>query len=319
MYTSAHSIWESVLMKNLLFPLIAVLLWSINAIVNKAASTAIDPAAISFYRWALAFLVMTPFVLRSVLRNFKMVMKHWWQLAILGALGMMLYQSLAYYAAHSVSATFMGIMNSLIPLLTVIISIFVLRVIPTVGIVLGSILSLCGLVWLVSQGSPSALLSQGLGQGEAMMLVASAAYALYGVLTKRWSIQLSSWDALYVQIFFGVIMLLPNFLLAEDVSLNSQNIGLVVFAGIAASIIAPALWIKGVIKLGANTTSIFMNLAPVFTAIIAIFALGEELKSYHLIGGGVVLLGVMLAQQLRTPLTELFRREKKVVQEDSCQ
>ncbi|WP_333986956.1 DMT family transporter [Providencia huaxiensis] len=306
-------------MKNLLFPLIAVLLWSINAIVNKAASTAIDPAAISFYRWALAFLVMTPFVLRSVLRNFKMVMKHWWQLAILGALGMMLYQSLAYYAAHSVSATFMGIMNSLIPLLTVIISIFVLRVIPTVGIVLGSILSLCGLVWLVSQGSPSALFFQGLGQGEAMMLVASAAYALYGVLTKRWSIQLSSWDALYVQIFFGVIMLLPNFLLAEDVSLNSQNIGLVVFAGIAASIIAPALWIKGVIKLGANTTSIFMNLAPVFTAIIAIFALGEELKSYHLIGGGVVLLGVMLAQQLRTPLTELFRREKKVVQEDSCQ
>ncbi|MCD2528638.1 DMT family transporter [Providencia huaxiensis] len=306
-------------MKNLLFPLIAVLLWSINAIVNKAASTAIDPAAISFYRWALAFLVMTPFVLRSVLRNFKMVMKHWWQLAILGALGMMLYQSLAYYAAHSVSATFMGIMNSLIPLLTVIISIFVLRVIPTVGIVLGSILSLCGLVWLVSQGSPGALFSQGLGQGEAMMLVASAAYALYGVLTKRWSIQLSSWDALYVQIFFGVIMLLPNFLLAEDVSLNSQNIGLVVFAGIAASIIAPALWIKGVIKLGANTTSIFMNLAPVFTAIIAIFALGEELKSYHLIGGGVVLLGVMLAQQLRTPLTELFRREKKVVQEDSCQ
>ena len=306
-------------MKNLLFPLIAVLLWSINAIVNKAASTAIDPAAISFYRWALALLVMTPFVLRSVLRNFKMVRKHWWQLAILGALGMMLYQSLAYYAAHSVSATFMGIMNSMIPLLTVIISIFVLRVIPTVGIVLGSILSLCGLVWLVSQGSPSALFSQGLGQGEAMMLVVSAAYALYGVLTKRWSIQLSSWDSLYVQVFFGVIMLFPNFLLAEDVSLNSQNIGLVVFAGIAASIIAPALWIQGVMRLGANTTSIFMNLAPVFTAIIAIFALGEELKSYHLIGGGVVLLGVMLAQQLRTPLTELFRREKKVVQEDSCQ
>ncbi len=306
-------------MKNLLFPLIAVLLWSINAIVNKAASTAIDPAAISFYRWALALLVMTPFVLRSVLRNFKMVREHWWQLAILGALGMMLYQSLAYYAAHSVSATFMGIMNSMIPLLTVIISIFVLRVIPTVGIVLGSILSLCGLVWLVSQGSPSALFSQGLGQGEAMMLVASAAYALYGVLTKRWSIQLSSWDSLYVQVFFGVIMLFPNFLLAEDVSLNSQNIGLVVFAGIAASIMAPALWIQGVMRLGANTTSIFMNLAPVFTAIIAIFALGEELKSYHLIGGGVVLLGVMLAQQLRTPLTELFRREKKVVQEDSCQ
>ena len=306
-------------MKNLLFPLIAVFLWSLNAIVSKAAATAIDPAAISFYRWALALLVMTPFVLRSVLKNKKIVLKHWWQLAILGALGMMIYQSLAYYAAHTVSATFMGIMNSLIPLLTVIISIFVLRIIPTVGIVVGAALSLSGLVWLVSQGNPSSLLSHGLGTGELLMIIASAAYALYGVLTKRWGIQLSSWDSLYVQIFFGVILLIPSFVLADDISLNSHNIGLVLFAGIAASIIAPAMWIQGVMRLGANTTSIFMNLAPVFTAIIAIFALGEELKSYHLIGGGVVLLGVMLAQQLRTPLTHVFSRKKKATQEDTCQ
>lgn len=190
-------------MKYFLFPLTAVLLWSINAIVNKAAATAIDPAAISFYRWALAFLVMTPFVLRSVLRHAKVVKQHWWQLAILGALGMMLYQSLAYYAAHTVSATFMGVMNSFIPLLTVVISIFVLRVIPTVGIVVGSMLSLFGLAWLVSQGNPGSLLDNGLGQGELLMIVASAAYALYGVLTKRWSIQLSSWDSLYVQVFLG--------------------------------------------------------------------------------------------------------------------
>ena len=298
-------------MKNFLFPLIAVFLWSLNAIVSKAAATAIDPAAISFYRWALALVVMTPFVFRSVLKNKQIVMKHWWQLAILGALGMMIYQSLAYYAAHSVSATFMGIMNSLIPLLTVIISIFVLRIIPTVGIVVGAALSLSGLVWLVSQGNPSSLLTHGLGTGELIMIIASAAYALYGVLTKRWGIKLSSWDSLYIQIFFGVILLIPSFVLADDVSLNSHNIGLVLFAGIAASIIAPAMWIQGVMRLGANTTSIFMNLAPVFTAIIAIFALGEELKSYHLIGGGVVLLGVMLAQQLRTPLTQVFSRRKK--------
>ncbi|ATG16911.1 MULTISPECIES: DMT family transporter [Providencia] len=306
-------------MKYFLFPLVAVLLWSVNAIVNKAAASAIDPAAISFYRWALAFLVMTPFVLRSVLRHAKIVKQHWWQLAILGALGMMLYQSLAYYAAHTVSATFMGVMNSFIPLLTVVISIFVLRVIPTVGIVVGSVLSLFGLAWLVSQGHPSSLLDNGLGQGELLMIVASAAYALYGVLTKRWAIQLSSWDSLYVQVFFGVLLLIPNFLMADDVSLNRDNIGLVLFAGIAASILAPAMWIQGVLRLGANTTSIFMNLAPVFTAIIAVFTLGEELKSYHLIGGGIVLLGVMLAQQLRTPLTQVFTRKKKALAEDTCQ
>lgn len=294
-------------MKNSIFPLLAVLIWSVNAVVNKAAASVIDPAAISFYRWCLAFLIMTPFLVMPVWHHRKTVKQHWWKLFILGALGMVMYQSLAYYAAHYVSATFMGILNSLIPLLTVVISIFVLRIVPTVGILLGTLLSIGGLIWLISQGEPSHLLSQGLGLGELMMFIASASYALYGVLTKRWSIPLPNWQSLYVQIGFGVLLLLPNFFMAESVALNKDNIGLVIFAGIGPSILAPYLWILGVMKLGANATSIFMNLMPLFTAVIAIALLGEELHSYHLVGGGIVLLGVILVQQLRTPLN--FRRQ----------
>ncbi|MBP1037529.1 DMT family transporter [Serratia fonticola] len=287
---------------NVLFPLLAVLIWSINAVVSKVSATAIDAAAISFYRWALALIVLTPFVLPGAIRNWPTIRANWWKLMILGLLGMVLYQSLAYYAAHSVSALFMGILNSLIPLLTVLIGIFVLRVAPTVGIALGSILSLGGLVWLVSAGQPGLLLQHGIGKGELMMFAASASYALYGVLTKRWAIPLPNWQSLYVQIVFGVVLLLPNFLMAHDVQLTSQNIPLVLFAGIPASIAAPFLWIQGVMRLGANKASIFMNLAPVFTAIIAVLFLHEQLHSYHLIGGGIALLGVILSQRLRTPL-----------------
>ncbi|ALX96000.1 multidrug DMT transporter [Serratia fonticola] len=287
---------------NVLFPLLAVLIWSINAVVSKVSATAIDPAAISFYRWALALIVLTPFALPGAIRNWPAIRANWWKLMILGLLGMVLYQSLAYYAAHSVSALFMGILNSLIPLLTVLIGIFVLRVAPTVGIALGSILSLSGLVWLVSAGQPGLLLQHCIGKGELMMFAASASYALYGVLTKRWAIPLPNWQSLYVQIVFGVVLLLPNFLMAHDVQLTSQNIPLVLFAGIPASIAAPFLWIQGVMRLGANKASIFMNLAPVFTAIIAVLFLHEQLHSYHLIGGGIALLGVILSQRLRTPL-----------------
>ncbi|TPG63383.1 DMT family transporter [Ewingella americana] len=287
---------------NALFPLLAVLIWSLNAVVSKASATAIDPAAISFYRWLLALVTLTPFVLPGVLRNLKAIKQYWWKLLILGLLGMVLYQSLAYYAAHSVSALFMGILNSLIPLLTVLISLVLLSVMPTVGIVLGGMLSLAGLVWLVSAGDPAQLLQHGIGRGELMMFAASASYALYGVLTKRWAIPLPNWQSLYVQILFGVLLLLPNFLLAGNVELNAHNIPLVLFAGIPASIIAPFLWIQGVIRLGANKTSIFMNLSPIFTAIIAVLFLHEQLHSYHLIGGGITLIGVILAQRLRRPL-----------------
>jgi drug/metabolite transporter (DMT)-like permease len=287
---------------NALFPLLAVLIWSINAVVSKASATAIDPAAISFYRWFLALITLTPFVLPSVIRNFKEIKQHWWKLLILGLLGMVLFQSLAYYAAHTVSALYIGIITSFIPLLTVLISLFVLSVVPTVGLALGGVLSLIGLIWLVSAGNPAQLLEHGIGRGEIMMFVASISYALYGVLTKRWAIPLPNWQSLYMQILFGVVLLLPNFLMTDNVQLNAHNIPLVAFAGIAASILAPFLWIQGVIRLGANKTSIFMNLAPIFTAVIAVIFLHEQLHSYHLIGGGITLLGVILAQRLRRPL-----------------
>lgn len=287
---------------NFLFPLFAVLIWSINAVVSKMSATAIDPAAISFYRWLLALLVLAPFALPGVWRHRQQVKQNGWKLLVLGLLGMVLYQSLAYYAAHSVSALFMGILNALLPLLTVLLSLLLLRLAPTVGILLGSLLSFCGLVWLVSQGNPAQLLSHGLGKGELMMFAASGSYALYGVLTKRWALPLPNWQSLWVQIFFGVLLLTPGFLMAPDVSLNAHNIPLVLFAGIPASVIAPFLWIQGVARLGASTTSIFMNLVPIFTAIIAVLFLHEQLHAYHYIGGGITIVGVALAQRLRIPL-----------------
>lgn len=286
-----------------LFPLFAVLIWSVNAIVNKLSASAIEPAAISFYRWLLALLVLTPFVLPGVIRQWQTIRPHLLRLMVLGLLGMALYQSLAYYAAHSVSALFMGIIAALIPLLTVLLSVVILRIAPTVGILAGSLISFCGLIWLVSAGNLDQLLHHGIGAGEAMMLAASASYALYGVMTKRWSIPLPVWQSLYVQIAFGVLLLLPGFLMTPDVALTPHNLPLVAFAGLFASILAPWLWIHGVQKLGASITSIFMNLTPVFTALIAVLFLHEHLHSYHWIGGGLTLTGVLLAQWLRRPLS----------------
>lgn len=287
---------------NFLFPLVAVLIWSINTIVSKLSAGSIDPAAISFYRWILALMVLTPFALPGVWRHRRQIIASSGRLLILGLLGMVLYQSLAYYAAHSVSAVMMGILGATIPLLTILLSLVVLRLAPTRGILIGGLLSFAGLVWLVSEGNPAQLLHQRLGNGELMMLAASTSYALYGVLTKRWAIPLPTWQSLYVQIFFGVLLLLPGFLRTPDVALNAHNIPLVLFAGLFASIIAPFLWILGVQRLGASTTSIFMNFVPAFTAVIAILFLHEQLHGYHWIGGGMTLLGVILAQRLRTPL-----------------
>ncbi|KAA8996970.1 DMT family transporter [Affinibrenneria salicis] len=292
---------------NALFPLFAVLIWSINIVVNKLSTALIEPAAIAFYRWLLAFLLLTPFMLPGVVRHLAVIRRHALKLLALGLLGIVLYQCLAYYAAQTISALMMGILGSLLPMLTMLISIPLLRVKPGRGLLFGGLLSLCGIVWLISGGHPQDILRQGIGRGEAMIFVGACAYALYGVLLKRWAIPLPGWLSLYCQIAFGLLLLLPIFLHADSVRLTAQNIPLVAFAGIMASLIAPFLWIQGVMRLDASTASIFMNLTPVFTALIAIIFLHEQLHLYHLVGGVVTLLGVILAQR-----SHPGRRGKKI-------
>lgn len=281
---------------NLLLPVLATLIWAASTVVNRIAVGLIDPAAISFYRWLVAAVVITPFVLTTAWSVRRTIRTHLAKLFALGCLGMSLYQSLAYFAAYSVTATSMGLILATMPMLTVLLAIALLRARPTVGTLAGALISFLGLAWLISTGDLAALFRQGMGKGEFMMLMASLSYALYCVLVKRWQIPLPTWVSLYVQILCGTLVLLPPFVLAPSAALTRDNLPLVLFAGLFASAMAPGLWMRGLVSLGAEKTAALMNLVPLFTAMLAIMLLGETLHLYHAVGGGLILFGIALGQ-----------------------
>jgi drug/metabolite transporter (DMT)-like permease len=277
-------------------PIITALIWAGSTVVNRMAVGAIDPAAISFYRWLLALIVLTPVLAPKAWSHRHAVRRHLPQLIVLGMLGMALYQSLAYYSARTVTATSMGLILGAMPLLTIIISIPLLRMRPTPMVALGALISFTGLAFLISAGHPASLLTHGVGAGELLMLGASLSYALYNVLLKRWAVPLPTWVALYIQVIVGVIVLLPLFLLAPNVALTAKNIPLVLYAGLLASAVAPGLWNRALPRLGAQRIAVFMNLVPLFTALLAVVMLGERLHAYHAVGGAMILFGIALAQ-----------------------
>lgn len=282
------------------FPLLAVLVWTGNTLVTKLASTAIEPAAITLYRWLLAGLILTPFLLRSVWRQRATVAAHWPKLAFLGFLGMGMYQGLAYEAAKTTSAINMGVMVALMPLLSALLASLLAGEALSAARVGGAGLSLLGLVFLSTQGHPGALLDGAAHAGDALMLAAVASNALYGVLLKRWAVPLSTWQQLYVQIGFGVLMLLPFWWGAPASPITAQNAPLILYAGIPASIGAPFFWISGIKRLGAARASLFMNLLPIFVAGAACALLGETLHTWHAIGGLLALAGVWWGQRQPT-------------------
>src|SRR4051812_7667844 len=118
-------------------PVVTVAIWSGNVVVTKLAATAVHPSVIAFERWALALLLLTPFLIRPVWRLRRQILPHLAKLAVLRLLGMAAYQGLAYFAAETTSATKMGFVVSLVPLLTMVLSSLLLAEAPTPGMVGG--------------------------------------------------------------------------------------------------------------------------------------------------------------------------------------
>ncbi len=279
-----------------LLPFFTVLIWGGNAIVNKMSASMIEPSAMSFYRWALAILVMTPFCLPKVKRYWPEIRKNSAKLAFLALLGMVLNQSLGYYAAATTTASNMALITSLVPLLAVFISVPLLgKRISKLSIV-GGVISLAGLAFMLGQGDISFFLHQDISQGDGLMVLAAIVYATYCVLLKRWKMQLSSWMLIYTQGVFAVIMLFPLLLTSEQIFPSSSALPLIAYAGLLGSLVAPLLWVKAIDLIGADGSAMFMNLLPVIAVALAAALLGESITQFHLIGGLMVISGVILSQ-----------------------
>ena len=278
-------------------PLIAVLIWSLNIAVTRYVADYISPVSISFYRWFVAFLILTPFMLPKVWKQRAVIGKDLGKLAVLSAFGMVLYQGLSYTAAHYTTATNMGIVNAFVPVFTIFISYLILKDVPNRFAIFGSLLSFAGLIYVMSQGHISSLFEQGGHWGDAVMVVAVGFYAFYGVFLKKWQLKLPLLTSLYVQIGFALLYHIPFLLWFGLDGIDADNAASVLYAGVFPSLIAPLLWMVAVQAIGPNRTSIFMNLMPVFTAIIASLWLSEHWTIYHTIGGVMILVGIIMAQK----------------------
>ncbi|MNI12538.1 aromatic amino acid exporter [compost metagenome] len=284
------------------YPLLAIFIWAGNTVITKMSAGAIFPAEIGFYRWLLAGLLFTPFMLKPVLAHWSQIRPKLGKIFVLGVLGMAVYQSLAYFAASLTSATNMGIILSLMPLMSLAMAIVSLGQRLTAGALVGAVLSLIGVLVVVSSGSLAALLEHGVNLGDALMLIATLAYALYSTLLKKWQLRLPPLVLLYLQVLVAVVVLFPLFAASPKIGPTAQNIPLVLYACLLASMIAPLLWMQAVVRLGPSRTVLFFNLLPVITALIAAVVLREQLALYHLVGGALTLGGVIVSERWTTVL-----------------
>ncbi|MBX7250160.1 MAG: DMT family transporter [Caulobacteraceae bacterium] len=289
----AQRVWSS----GWLLLAVAMLFWAGNSVVGRAVNADIPPIALAFWRWAAAAVLIAPFAWPHLRRDWETLKRHRLMLAVLALLGMAGFNALLYTALHTTTAVNTVLLQSATPPLIFLCTFVLYREKPNLWQVLGLAVALAGVAAIVSYGEPWRLLALQLNAGDALMLIAVAGYAVYSALLRR-TPPLHPLSFLAATCFLSVLVLAPVYA-AEALSgavmpVDGQSLATLAYVAVCPSIISYLCFNRGVELMGANRAGQFMNLTPLFGALLAVVFLHEALRPYHgvgllLIAGGIVL------------------------------
>jgi len=278
--------------------LLVVLFWSGNFIVASGIQEFIPPLSLSFWRWTLALLILIPFSARSFLRQKDLMLKHWKIILLLGILGIAGFSTFIYIALHSTTVTNTVLINATNPIFIVIFSWIGFNDRVSWVQIGGIVLSLAGLIWIITRGNPALLATLQFARGDLWTLAAAVCWGLYTVLLRQYPGRTDSIAFLTALFTAGLIFLAPLYILEyvseSSIRLNTASVGGVLYLGIFPSIFAYIFWNGGVKAVGANKAGVFVYLIPVFSIILAFFFFDERFQSYHPPGILLIVLGIFL-------------------------
>ena len=271
--------------------------------LGRALRDSLDPVSLNFWRWFIALAVLTPFGLRAVAGKGEILRRHAGILALLALLSVPLFQTMVYQGLRSTTAINAVLLNSSAPVFMIGCSWLIERERATARQIAGMLISLAGIVVIMTRGEPSRLLELELHGGDAWILAAMPLWGLYSVLLKRRPPELDGVGLLFVISLVGVTMLAPLFLarsmLAPPPAPTLETALALLYVGLAASVVAFICWNRGVAIVGANAAGFTLHLLPAFGTLLAIVFLGEAFRGYHAAGVATILTGVLLATYRR--------------------
>ena len=272
-----------------------------NLIVARGGVEYVPPISLAFWRWAVVFLLLLPFTYKSLKKNFKFIKQEYKRIFFIGSMGCGVCGAFPFLAGQTTTVTNMGIIYSSSPIFIILISgIFFKEKINFLRIV-GLFSCLVGVFAIIIKGDLSLLISLKFTIGDLWMLASAIGWALYSIYLFYWKSQLPIFQRFTLVAFFGVISLLP-FYIIEEVAVqrtvfNPQFFLWVLFAAISPGIIAFTLYTQAQKSLGASLTGFTLYVFTIYAAIYGFIFFDEKLETFHYLGTVLVFFGVYLAKK----------------------
>lgn len=268
-------------------------------IVAKTLTAEIPPPVALFFR-ALLVSTLYSFVLLFKHEKFKQVeRKDWLRFALIGLLNIPINQFLFLSSLELTEAPNVAFAYSLVPAFVLIISVSFFKEKTTKLKLLGIIVAVIGTVLLLlNRGFDINNLST---KGDLLALIASLSWAFYTIVGKQLAEKYGAIFTTGIAMVFGLILYLPIFHFhpveysLTDISL--KNWGQIFYIGAITSGVGYTLWYYALQKIEASKVSVFNNIQPVLTTILAYFILDNAINANFVVAGVLIIAGVIITQR----------------------
>ena len=281
---------------------LATLFWSGNFIVGKFATLfEIPPLTLNVYRWISVWLILMPFTYKEIYNNLPYIKKNWLIISFMGVITISTFNSVVYFALNYTQVINAVLVLAVIPAVTIVLSSLMKIEKTNLFQIFGLILSIIGVGSIISNGDIQRITSLSFNKGDLWMLVCVLSWALYSTLLKKNKFKLSQFSLIQIMVSVGVIFLIPQYFYEQSIGLE-LNFNKAFFLILFYVVVFPAIaayycWQKGVEIIGPNRASMFIQLMPLFSAVMAIIIFKEKFELYHFVGATFIVSGIYLSNK----------------------
>ena len=277
---------------------LTVLFWSGNFVLGRGVRSLIPPVSLNFWRWAGALLILLPFGWPRVRRQRTLLRRHWRWLALMSIPSVTIFNAFIYTALQTTTTTNTVLVNAMVPIFIALTAWMVFGDRMTARQIIGVLVSLSGLIFIITRGDVGVLRSLAFSRGDLWTLGAGICWAFYSVLLRQRPAQMDPLAFLTVLVVFGLLFMVPFYLWELVVKggfrLSPASLASIAYVCMFPSVLAYIFWNRGVLLVGANRAGIFFHLMPVFSILLAWAFLGERLHMFHLSGMALIFTGIGL-------------------------
>jgi drug/metabolite transporter (DMT)-like permease len=286
--------------------IIPPLLWSGNAVVGRLVAPMVSPMTLNLLRWTIAFVLLLPLA-GSVLKPGSPLWQQWRRFAFLSLFSIGGYNAMLYLALNTSTPINVTLVGASTPVWMLLIGKVFFKVPVSRRQLMGALLSIGGVLLVLSRGQWEVLLDMRLVAGDLYVLIASMAWAYYSWMLAHPTPESASlrtdWAGFLLgQVVFGLVW--SALFTSGEWALGNAHIdwswplvGALAFIAVGPAVIAYGSWGAGVARAGPAVAGFFINLTPLFTALLSSAFLGETPQAFHAVAFVLIVSGIVLSSR----------------------